>query len=89
MVKHTQAIADELFERVWPFCEVGAWRVKKISLTSFKTESVLKSVPAVGLSVCRDISNIRVGKYRRKICEEMGNKKVKNLDTVNSVPTSI
>ena len=31
MVKHTQAIrrqiADELFERVWPSCEVGAKRV--------------------------------------------------------------
>ena len=32
MVKHTQAIrrhiVDELFEFVWPFCEIGAWRVK-------------------------------------------------------------
>ena len=30
MVKHTQTIsrqiADELFECVWPFCGIGAWR---------------------------------------------------------------
>ena len=33
MVKHTQTIrrqfADELFEYVWPFCEIGAKRVKR------------------------------------------------------------
>ena len=33
MVKHTQAIrreiVDELFECVWPFCGVGAYRVNK------------------------------------------------------------
>ena len=33
MVKHTQTIhwqfADELFECVWPFCEIGAQRVKE------------------------------------------------------------
>ena len=38
MVKHTQTIrrqiADELFECVWPFCEIGAWRVKVIELYS-------------------------------------------------------
>ena len=32
MVKHTQTIrrqiADKLFECVWPFCEIGAKRVK-------------------------------------------------------------
>ena len=32
MVKHTQTIrrrfADELFECVWPFCEIGAETVK-------------------------------------------------------------
>ena len=32
MVKHTQTIrrqiADELFKCVWPFCEIGARRVK-------------------------------------------------------------
>ena len=32
MVKHTQTIrqkiADELFECVWPFCEIGAERIK-------------------------------------------------------------
>ena len=32
MAKHTQTIcrqfADELFECVWPFCGIGAWRVK-------------------------------------------------------------
>ena len=27
MVKHTQTIADELFECVWPFCEIGAKRL--------------------------------------------------------------
>ena len=36
MVKHTQTIrwqiADELFERVWSFCEIGAKRVKNIQL---------------------------------------------------------
>ena len=33
MIKHTQTIrqqiADELFKRVWPFCEIGAKRVKE------------------------------------------------------------
>ena len=37
MVKHTQTIcqetADELFELVWPFCEIGAERVKVIQLS--------------------------------------------------------
>ena len=32
MVKHTRTIRrqfdDELFECLWPFCEIGAWRVK-------------------------------------------------------------
>ena len=32
MVKHPQTIrrqfADELFESVWPFCKIGAYRVK-------------------------------------------------------------
>ena len=31
MVKHTQTIrrqfVEELFEFVWPFCEIGTWRV--------------------------------------------------------------
>ena len=35
MVKHTQAIrrqfADELYECVWPSCEIGAQRVKNIT----------------------------------------------------------
>ena len=34
MVKHTQTIrqliADELFECVWPFCEIGAYRLTLI-----------------------------------------------------------
>ena len=34
MVKHTQIIrrqiADELFECVCPFCEIGAWRVNML-----------------------------------------------------------
>ena len=33
MVKHAQTIRrqfdDELFECVWPFCEIDAYRVKK------------------------------------------------------------
>ena len=32
MVKHTKTIrrqiVDELFEWVWPFCDIGTWRVK-------------------------------------------------------------
>ena len=24
MVKHTRQVADELFECVWPFCQIGA-----------------------------------------------------------------
>ena len=44
MVKHTQAncrqFADELFECVWSFCEVGTWRInfvllRKIFVTLF------------------------------------------------------
>ena len=35
MVKHTQTIRrqidNELFECVWPFCGIGAWRVKVTS----------------------------------------------------------
>ena len=35
MAKHTQTIrrqiADELFECVWPFSEIGALRVKRIN----------------------------------------------------------
>ena len=33
MAKHTQTIrrqiGDELFECIWPFCEIGAYRVKQ------------------------------------------------------------
>ena len=43
MVKHTQTIrrqtADELFERVWPFCEIGAKRVKAVNY--FRKRSTL------------------------------------------------
>ena len=31
MVKHTQFVADELFECNWLFCGVGVWRVKILS----------------------------------------------------------
>ena len=35
MAKHTETIrrqiADELFERVWPFCEIGAKRLNPLS----------------------------------------------------------
>ena len=34
MVKHTpiirRQIADELFEYVWPFCQIGTYRIKKL-----------------------------------------------------------
>ena len=40
MVKHTQTIrrqiADESFECVWPFCEIGAKRDKDITDSVFK-----------------------------------------------------
>ena len=40
MAKHTQTIrrqnADELFECVWPFCEIGAQRVKKTKFAILK-----------------------------------------------------
>ena len=40
MVKHTQTIrrqfADELFECVWPFCDIGAWRIKNLLLWEMK-----------------------------------------------------
>ena len=43
MVKHTQTIrrqtADELFERVWSFCEIGAKRVKAVNY--FRKRSTL------------------------------------------------
>ena len=38
MTKHTQTIrqqiADELFESVWPFCEIGAKRFKPVLISS-------------------------------------------------------
>ena len=44
MAKHTQTIcrqkADELFECVWPFCGVGAWRVKVLNLRIFKKDNI-------------------------------------------------
>ena len=36
MVKHNQT--NELFECVWPFCEVGAWRIKIVSTTEHINE---------------------------------------------------
>ena len=45
MVKHTQTIrrkiTDELFECVWPFCEIGAKRVKIYPFT-FRLYFILK-----------------------------------------------
>ena len=50
MAKHIQTIRRqidaELFECVWPFCEIGTWRVKKGStfkLESSDREFILKS----------------------------------------------
>ena len=38
MAKHTQTIrrqfADDLFECVWPFCGIGAWKVNKDMLST-------------------------------------------------------
>ena len=43
MVKHTQTIrrqfADEFFEFVWPFCEIGAWRANYQELTNVKSKN--------------------------------------------------
>ena len=42
MAKHTQTIcrqfADELFECVWPFCGIGAWRVKVTNILVVRFE---------------------------------------------------
>ena len=39
MVKHIQTIrgqiTGELFESVWPFCDVVAWGVKKVLVAKF------------------------------------------------------
>ena len=47
MVKHTQTIrrqiADELFECVWPFCEIGAKRVN--GQGCYKDEKKLCTIP--------------------------------------------
>ena len=46
MVKHTRTIrqqfADELFECVWLFCEIGAWRVNWISTREVKIDQSIK-----------------------------------------------
>ena len=52
MVKHTQTIrrqiADELFEFAWPFCEIGAKRVKIYSQTiTLKTKSARTVQPCM------------------------------------------
>ena len=47
MIKHTQTIrrqfADELFERVSPFRDIGAWRVK-LMLVVFEAATVEKGI---------------------------------------------
>ena len=47
MVKHTQTIrwqiADELFECIWPFCEIGAKTVRNWFLEILKNSNVLIS----------------------------------------------
>ena len=44
MVKHTQTIrrqiADELFECVWTFCGIGAWRVNNMITASIMKELI-------------------------------------------------
>ena len=47
MVKHTQTIrgqfADELFECIWPFCGIGAWRVNSFFILLYlKTVELTK-----------------------------------------------
>ena len=48
MVKHTQTIrqqfADELFECVWPFCEIAAQRVKTLWLLFPNDDAYMKFV---------------------------------------------
>ena len=45
MVKHTQKIrrqiANELFECVWPFCEIGAKRVQNLYNYRFRSFSAI------------------------------------------------
>ena len=50
MVKHTQTIrrqiVDELFECVWPFCRIGASRVKQdvsLKTTNQRSKNTLRS----------------------------------------------
>ena len=48
MVKHIQTIrqqiADELFECVWLFCEIGAKRVKSLSALEQSQNSFMGSI---------------------------------------------
>ena len=50
MAKHTQTIrqqiAEELFECVWPFCEIGAERFNSGSVTLSFTQSKLIALSA-------------------------------------------
>ena len=52
MVKHTQTIrrqiADELFECVWLFCEIGAWKVKSVTRNMNQKGSRLKTIQRKG-----------------------------------------
>ena len=45
MAKHTQTIrrqiAYELFDCVWPFCEIGAWRVNNFTVDEINDFSEL------------------------------------------------
>ena len=50
MVNNTQtirrllAVADELFESVWPLCGVGAWRIKKDDRTKIKNDGLVSLI---------------------------------------------
>ena len=56
MVKHTQTIrcqiADELFECVWPFCEIGAWRVKVLQQCGKRLKTKSQTVLGANSYVC-------------------------------------
>ena len=78
MAKHTQTIrqqiAEELFECVWPFCEIGAERVNSGSVTLSFTQSKLIALSAKkkkkvkNRSIDRSTDNYTDRQIRRKTC---------------------
>ena len=72
MVKHTQRIcrqiADELFECVWPFCEIGAKKVNKTIMFSNSYQNVT-NIERLGSTVYTTTISCN---YRKR--EDYGNK---------------